>query len=191
MNKKSTAGGYRPGSGRPKGTGKYGERTYPVRVPLSMLSDVEALLAQKSNANIEEMPVPDNIYAFPTVPLYSSRVAAGSPTLADDHIDRHLDLNQYLVQRPAATFLVRAEGDSMINAGIYENDILVVDRSLEPTNGKIVIAVLNGQLTVKRFSLQAGKLFLMPENVRYQPIEITEAVDFQVWGVVLHVLHSL
>jgi DNA polymerase V len=83
------------------------------------------------------------------------------------------------------------EGDSMINAGIYENDILVVDRSIKPTDGKIVIAVVNGELTVKRLSDKPGRLCLLPENPRYNPIEITEEVELSIWGVVRHVLHSL
>lgn len=181
---KSGAGGYRIGSGRPKGSGKYGEDTCPIRVPRSMRSEIESLVKRLRTR-------PDNIYTFPTLPLYSSRVAAGVPALADDHIDKQIDLNQYLVRRPASTFLVRAEGESMINVGIYENDILVVDSALEPTDGKIVIAALNGELTVKRLSIQAGRLQLLPENPCYRAIEITEAVEFRILGVVLHVLHAL
>lgn len=190
-NLKSGAGGYRIGSGRPKGSGKYGEGTCPIRVPISMRSEVETLVERLLGHSTNTKLMPNNIYAFPTLPLYSSRVAAGAPALADEHIDKQIDLNQYLVRRPASTFLVRAEGESMINAGIYENDILVVDSGLEPTDGKIVIAALNGELTVKRLSIQAGQLQLLPENPRYRPIEITETVEFRILGVVLHVLHAL
>jgi len=198
MNKKSKAGGFRQGSGRPKGSGKYGELTQPVRVPLSLISEVKALLKKKSPASFLEdqtatlyhYPRIENLPS-PQIPLYSTRVAAGLPIPVDDHIERHLDLNQYLVQRPSTTFLVRVEGESMIEAGIYENDILVVDSSLEPTSGRIIIAVVNGELTVKRLRLSADALWLMPENPRYQPIQITEEIDFRIWGIVVHVIHSL
>lgn len=181
MNKKSKAGGYRTGSGRPKGTGKYGEETSPVRVPIRLRSAVEAFINHKI----------DNLIPFPTIPLYATRVAAGAPSPADDHIDCHLNVNEYLIKKPATTFLVRAEGDSMINAGIYENDILVVDRAIKPVDGKIVIAVVNGELTVKRLSEKPNHLCLLPENPRYKPIEITEETEFHIWGVVQHVLHAV
>jgi DNA polymerase V len=202
MDKKSKAGGYRSGAGRPKGTGKYGEKTCPIRVPVALRSEVEAFLAHKmhpaSFANgldnlilFPSTPSTEATHHYPAIPLYATRVAAGPPSPADDYIERHLDLNEHLVKQPATTFFVRAEGDSMINAGIYENDILVVDRAIKPTNGKIVIAVVNGELTVKRLSSKPGHLCLLPENPRYQPIEITAEVEFSIWGVVQHVIHSL
>jgi DNA polymerase V len=198
MNKKSKAGGVRSGSGRPKGSGKYGELTQPIRVPVSLLSDIEALICRKTRQETNPLRF-DNVYPYPiasevpppSIPLYSTRVAAGFPSPADDHVERHLDLNQHLVQRPSATFFVRVEGESMINAGIHENDILIVDRSIGPTNGKIVIAVVNGELTVKRLKITDGHVWLMPENPRYVPIKITEEIDFRIWGVVVHVIHSL
>ncbi len=195
MDKKSKAGGYRSGAGRPKGTGKYGEKTCPVRVPVSLLSEVEALVAEKMHP--EAFGNSDNLIPFrspphyPPMPLYATRVAAGCPSPVDDYVERNLDLNEYLVKQPSATFFVRVEGDSMINAGIYENDILVVDRSVKPTDGKIIIAVVNGELTVKRLSDKPGHMCLLPENPRYRPIEITEDVEFSIWGVVRHVLHAL
>ncbi len=204
MEKKSKAGGHRAGSGRPRGTGKYGERTCAIRVPVSLLPQVEALLACKMDPVVREKPVVfetrfDNVYAYPikqsllshAMPLYETRVAAGFPSPADDHIERHLDLNEHLVERPAATFFVRVEGDSMINAGIHENDILIVDRSIQATHGKVVIAVLNSELTVKRWELQQDRVRLIPANDRYRPIDITEEMDFRIWGVVVHVIHSL
>jgi DNA polymerase V len=95
------------------------------------------------------------------------------------------------VQRPAATFFVRVQGDSMIGAGIHENDILVVDRSLEPTGGKVVIAVVNSELTVKRLQKKQGQVLLVAENPKYQPIKISEEMSFQIWGVVTNVIHAL
>ncbi len=124
-------------------------------------------------------------------PLYAARVAAGFPSPADDYIEGKLDLNQHLVKHPAATFFVRVEGDSMIGAGIHSGDILVVDRSLKPCHGKIVIAVLNGELTVKRLEQRKGILRLLPENNSYPAVEITAAMDFMIWGVVTNVIHSL
>jgi DNA polymerase V len=125
------------------------------------------------------------------LPLYAARVVAGFPSPADDYIEGKLDLNQHLVKRPAATFFVRVEGDSMIGAGIHSGDILVVDRSLKPCHGKIVIAVLNGELTVKRLEQRKGVLRLLPENNSYPIVEITDAMDFTIWGVVTSVIHSL
>ncbi len=125
------------------------------------------------------------------LPLYAARVAAGFPSPADDYIEGKLDLNQHLVKHPAATFFVRVEGDSMIGVGIHSGDILVVDRSLKPCHRKIVIAVINGELTVKRLDQRKGVLRLLPENNSYPAVEITDAMDFTIWGVVTNVIHSL
>ena len=125
------------------------------------------------------------------LPLYAARVAAGFPSPADDYIEGKLDLNQHLVKHPAATFFVRVEGDSMIGAGIHSGDILVVDRSLRPRHGKIVIAVLDGELTVKRLEQRNGILRLLPENNSYPIVEITDAMDFTIWGVVTNAIHAL
>lgn len=123
--------------------------------------------------------------------LFLAKISAGFPSPADDYIDKNLDLNEYLIKHPSATFFVRVEGNSMLNAGIHNGDILVVDRSLEPTHHKIVIAVLNGELTVKRLRKTGDHLYLMPENDDFTAIEVTEAMDFQIWGVVTHVIHNL
>lgn len=125
------------------------------------------------------------------LPLFLERVSAGFPSPADDYMEDRLDLNRYLVKHPAATFFVRASGDSMRGAGIRSGDILVVDRSLEPGNNSVVIAVINGELTVKRIMKSREKLFLIPENESYRPIEIRDGMDFEVWGVVTTVIHAL
>jgi DNA polymerase V len=125
------------------------------------------------------------------IPLYSHRVPAGFPSPADDFIESYLDLNEHLIKHPAATFFVRAEGTSMINAGIHHGDMLVVDRSIEPTDGAIVIAVVNGELTVKRLKKNAGRVWLMPENPDFKPMEITEEMEVIVWGVVKNSIHDL
>ncbi len=124
-------------------------------------------------------------------PLFLVPVPAGFPSPADDYIEKALDFNEYLVKHPAATFPVRVTGDSMIGAGIHSGDLLIVDRSLEPRDGSVVIAILDGELTVKRLERHDGKLFLVPENPNYPLIPIHEEQSFEVWGVVKHVIHSL
>jgi DNA polymerase V len=124
------------------------------------------------------------------LPLFAIPVKAGFPSPAEDYLEQNLDLNEYLIQHPAATFFVRVDGDSMIGAGIHKGDILIVDRALEPANGKIVIAVINGEFTVKRIRLAQGKVFLEPENPQYSTVEIQPNWDFQVWGIVTYVIHK-
>ncbi|MBV9389942.1 MAG: translesion error-prone DNA polymerase V autoproteolytic subunit [Chroococcidiopsidaceae cyanobacterium CP_BM_ER_R8_30] len=123
--------------------------------------------------------------------LYMTPVAAGFPSPAEDYIEGQLDLNQYLIKHPAATFFVRVAGDSMVGAGIHSSDILIVDRVLEPKHGSIVIAVINGELTVKRLHLKDERILLLAENDDYHPLEINEYTDFEIWGVVTNVIHSL
>lgn len=123
-------------------------------------------------------------------PLFTSGVSAGFPSPAEDHIDRKLDLNELLIQHPVATFFVRVAGDSMKDAGINHDDILVVDRSLEATSGKIVIAIVNGELTVKRLERNPTSCKLVPANPNYSPVVITEDTDFSIWGVVTSVIHQ-
>jgi DNA polymerase V len=125
------------------------------------------------------------------LPLFLANVPAGFPSPADDYIDRKLDLNEYLIKHPAATFFVRVEGESMTGAGINSGDILIVDRALEPSDKKIVIANVNGDLTVKRIRLIRNKLYLAAENPDFDPIEVNEEEGFTIWGVVTWVLHSL
>ncbi|WP_133130353.1 LexA family protein [Legionella yabuuchiae] len=170
-------GGVRPGAGRPKGQGKYGEPTKSMRVPISRVEEVLAFLDQESEAF--------------ALPLYGSTVRAGFPSPADDYIERKLDLNTHLIKHPAATFFVKAAGESMINAGIQSGDILVVDRSLEASHNKIVIAAIDGELTVKRLSRKAGKVRLVAENPEFEPIDITEEQELVIWGVVTHVIHQV
>lgn len=125
------------------------------------------------------------------LPLVLEPVPAGFPSPADDYIEGRLDLNQYLIKHPAATFFVRVTGDSMIGAGIHSGDLLVVDRALTPADGNVVIAAVNGELTVKRLQRRNGEMFLAPENSAYKPIQIADETNFEVWGVVTSVVHSL
>jgi DNA polymerase V len=124
-------------------------------------------------------------------PLFLASVSAGFPSPAEDYIEGRLDLNRHLIKHPAATFFVRVAGDSMIGAGIHPGDILVVDRALEPQDSNVVIAVIDGELTVKRISQRHGKLFLLPDNQAYEPLEILAEMEFEVWGVVTSVIHNL
>jgi len=125
------------------------------------------------------------------LPLYTASISAGFPSPADDFIDTKLDLNEHLIRHPSATFFVRASGESMIGAGIHSGDILIVDRSLEAANNAIVIATLEGELTVKRFKKNNGQVFLLPENRIYKIIEVTHDETFSIWGVVTYVIHKV
>ena len=124
-------------------------------------------------------------------PLFLSSVPAGFPSMAEDYVERALNLNELLIQHPAATFFVRASGTSMINAGISSGDILIVDRALTPTQNKIVIARIDGELTIKRFSQEKGSIVLYPDNPEFEPLVITPDMDFEVWGVVTCVIHQV
>lgn len=173
-------GGVRQGAGRPKGQGKFGEPTKPIRVPVSMIGKVVELL---DGADSEQESM--------SLPLYFCSVSAGYPVPADDHVADNIDLNKYLVKHPTATFLVKVVGDSMINAGINESDVLVVDRNIEARSGRIVIAAINGELTVKRLSKTNDGVFLLPENDDYEPIKIEENNENILWGVVTNVIHKV
>lgn len=122
-------------------------------------------------------------------PFFDSGLVAGFPSPAEDYEERELDLHELLITHPAATFFVRVEGDSMMDAHIQSGDILVVDRSLEATNGSIVVAFFNGAFTVKRLKQKNGMIWLIPENRAFQPISVSEKDEFQVWGVVTYVIH--
>lgn len=169
-------GGKRTGSGRPKGSNLYGEPTRPIRVPISKMDEIKAFLSSKSQSF--------------NVPLFSSSVRAGLPTSADDYIERYIDLNEHIISDAAASFLVRASGDSMINAGINDGDLLVVDKSIPPVHGKIVIASLSGELTVKRLAINKSITQLVAENSNYAPIVIQDDHSFIIHGVVTFVIHA-
>ena len=125
------------------------------------------------------------------LPLFTGKVQAGFPSPADDYVEKNLDLNELLVQKPAATFFVRAQGTSMIGAGIHPNDILVVDKSIEPVAGKIVICAINGELTVKRLFQEGVQWLLKPENPDFPDIPLSDDLELVVWGVVTNVIHPV
>lgn len=168
-------GGKREGAGRPSGSGQYSEPTQAIRVPCSLVDSVRKFAQAKGYR----------------IPLYGAKVAAGFPSPADDFIEGHLDLNEHLIEHPAATFFVRATGYSMIGAGIYPGDILVVDRSIEARHDKVIIAAVNGELIVKRLHHKNNEFKLCSENPDYPEILLEKQEELHVWGVVTNVIHSL
>ena len=180
-------GGARPGAGR-----KPAEPSIVVRLPLPYATiakrlrdgtlragDINAFL----NLTTEGVPA--------AVPLVSCSAACGFPSPADDHLDRPLDFNELLVKNPAATFAVRVAGESMILAGIFPNDIAVVNRALEPYNGCIVLALLEGEFTIKRYFKTSWGVLLKAENPAFKDIKIVSSADFQVWGVIKNAIRNL
>lgn len=125
------------------------------------------------------------------LPLYLTPVSAGTPTMAADYVERRLDISKYLVRNPSATFLVRATGNSMTGAGIHAGDLLVVDRSIEPRDGRIVIAAVDGDLTVKRLRIAGDDIWLQPENPAYSGIRCRADDDLPILGVVVSVIHEV
>lgn len=124
-------------------------------------------------------------------PLLGTDIPAGFPSPAQDYIEESLDLNEYLIKHPSATYFVRVDGYSMIEAGIFPDDILIVDRALDAISKKVIIAVLNGELTVKRLIIKNGIYYLKPDNPEFDTIEISKEDQFSVWGVVTYVIHKL
>ena len=175
--KRTTAkrGGKRSGAGRKS---LYGMPTKAIRVPESMVDEIKDFVQSQTGSEYE-------------LPLFASKVAAGFPSPADDFMDTKLDLNNHLIKTPSATFFVRVSGESMIKAGIHDGDLLVVDRSLEPQVGKIVIAAIQHELTVKRYAKIDGKVYLAPENDAYEPILVNEEDEVHIWGVVTNVIHAV
>lgn len=168
-------GGARQGAGRPKGQGKYGEATQVVRVPVSLLGKVKQSLAQGSFQ----------------VPLYSSKVAAGFPSPADDFVETRLDANDIVLENPGASFFLQVTGDSMQEAGILPGDYIVVDRSKEAVSGDIVVAAIAGEFTVKYLDLHANQPVLRPANPAYQPLQLAAEEELSLFGVVVGVVRRL
>lgn len=125
------------------------------------------------------------------LPLFSVAIAAGFPSPADDHLEAHLDLNRYLISQPTATFFMRFEGEPMLESGLQQGDLLIVDRSIAPTDSKIVVAAIDGDLVVRRVQRNRRQLQLLSENPSCQTISITKDTEFQIWGVVTYVIRNL
>jgi len=126
-----------------------------------------------------------------SLPLPLAVAPAGFPSPAEDYVDQRLDLNEHLVRNPASTYFIRVQGDSMRGAGIASGDLLVVDRSVEPRPGHVVVAAVEGELTVKRLKKLGGLLVLAPENAAYGVIELGGESEVEIWGVAMHVIHRL
>jgi DNA polymerase V len=116
--------------------------------------------------------------------------ATGFGAAADDYMERGIDLNEHLISNKPATYFFKMKGDAMQQAGIFDGDVLIVDRSLKLANGKIIVAILNGELLVRRYHKNFSSAFLIPDNDRYKPINLSEFTDFKMWGVVIHSIHS-
>ena len=126
-----------------------------------------------------------------TSPLYLSPVSAGFPSAAEDYIDSQITLHELIVHNPASTFFLRASGDSMLGVGIHDGDLLVVDRSLEASHNRVVIAALDGELLVKKLHRKGGRVLLKSANEGYPDFDISEREHVHIWGVVSYVLHKL
>lgn len=143
------------------------------------------------SAVVGQMLLPCKSSPIQLTPLYSHSVSAGFPSPADDYIEDRLDLNELLVNNKAATFFLRVKGDSMVNAGIHHGDIIVVDRSVQPAHRSIVVAVVDGELTVKRLITRSGSAELHAENPKYAPICLQEGQELTIWGVVTSSVHQV
>ena len=117
--------------------------------------------------------------------------ATGFGAAADDYMERGIDLNEQLIRNKPATFFMKVSGNSMIDAGIFDGDIVIVDKSIKPANGKIVIAVIDGEMLIRRYQKTMNKLLLIPETSKLATIDVSEFSDFKVWGVVVHLIRSL
>ncbi|MFZ5484458.1 MAG: LexA family protein [Pseudomonadota bacterium] len=190
----ATHGGARPGAGRPRQLGGPGEPTKVVRLPASRVDEVRRYLratAARWPDSLVPLGAPALAPVAQALPLFASRVPAGFPSPAEDYAEGRLDLNEYLVEHEAATFYVRVKGHSMTGAGILDGDVIAVDRALEPRHGDIVLAVIDGELTVKELHAQQGRVRLLPHSPDFAPIEIREGQEFTLWGVVKGVVRKL
>jgi len=126
-----------------------------------------------------------------SLPLANQGISAGFPSPADDFLDLSIDLNKELIKHPYATFYGRVSGDSMIGAGLDDGDLLIIDKSLEPQDGKIAVCFIDGEFTVKRIKIEKDSLYLMPENKKYKPLKVTEDNEFIIWGLVTSVIKNM
>ena len=187
----SVHGGKRLGAGRPKGSNAYGEPTVPIRIPQSQVISVKAFLHTIKVGRGEEQKdvgaiIQASGYGHDTaLPWFSSHIQAGFPSPADDHVEKRLNLNDYLIKQADATFLVTVTGLSMRDAGLLPKDVVVVDRSRPAGVGNIVMAVVDGEFTIKFLGLgEQGNPLLIPANPEFKVIEIKEGMQFEIWGVV-------
>ncbi len=145
----------------------------------------------KNSLKIESIGIIDSSKQGPVIPFLSSLISAGFPSSAENYLEKSLDLNDLLIKHASSTFFIRVIGNSMQDGGINSGDILIVDRALSIANNKIVVARLNDEFTVKRILIKDDKIYLVPDNKKYPPIEITSEIDFEIWGVVTFVIHQV
>ena len=125
------------------------------------------------------------------LPFVESGISAGFPSPALDFIDLSIDLNKHLIKHPSATFYGRVKGDSLKNAGIENGDLLIIDRSIEPVNGKIAVCYIDGEFTAKRIQINKNEILLIPENENYQTLTVTADNNFLIWGIVTYVIKNV
>tara|TARA_B110000444_G_C18830641_1_gene593044 strand:- start:424 stop:996 length:573 start_codon:yes stop_codon:yes gene_type:complete len=176
-------GGFRMGAGRKVGTGKYSEPTKVMRVPASKVTDIERYILRQQLQNVDTI-FNAKILAKQFLPFFAHKVPAGFPSPADDHVEKKLDLNEYLINQKEATFFITIKGDSMIDASIHDGDIVIVDRSKQARIGDIVLASIDGEFTVKTLAKHLSQPRLVPANKQYKYIDITENMEFEIWGVI-------
>ena len=187
------------GRGRPSGTGRYREPTQVMRVPLSQVAAVQDYLKvfRRSSGPASDVALvgPVGVSAARsrrrTLPLMAWPVRAGFPSPAEDYQDEAIDLNDLLAPHAEATFLLRVRGESMTGAGIDDGDVLVVDRSLEPVHGRIVVAMVDGEFTVKRLYQRDGNVCLEASHPDFPSIALQEGQELAVWGVVTRIIKTV
>ena len=132
----------------------------------------------------------DSTFKKVNIPLLSDSISAGFPSPADDYTEENIDLNEHLISNPFSTFFLRVKGESMINSGIKDKDLVIVDKSLTAKPGNIVIAMIDGEFAIKRLSIKNNELYLKAENHNYPEIRFKNYIDVQIWGVVIYSIHS-
>jgi DNA polymerase V len=182
---KKQHGGARPGAGRPRKA-----PTKAVRLPLPLAKLARRLAAVKKPGDVSAVFDVDGRLAA-RIPMMAWSAACGFPSPAEDYVDKALDFNELLIEHPAATFAIRIEGDSMTGAGIFPGDIAVVDRARTPVNGNIVLALLDGAFTVKRYRVKDGAVWLQAENPAFPDIAVRDGQSFEVWGVITRSIRML
>lgn len=191
--KQENWGGLRPGAGRNTVHGP----TVTIRVPVSHKETIVALVQRmKTSAPVrfpswlEMLPLTEQTLPQ-TIPLMSHSVRAGFPSPADDYVEKRIDLNDELIQHREATFFLRVRGHSMVGAGIDDGDELIVDRAIKPEHGRIVVAAVDGELTVKRFYQRGGVVKLVAESPEFPDIELKDGQEMVIWGVVTKIIKSV
>ena len=179
-------GGARQGAGRPAGL-----QSRVVRLPLPLAEAAKRAAAGLARSGDVQALYGVQAQAAATVPLMAWHVPCGFPSPAEDYVERPLDFNELLIVHPAATFAVRVQGDSMTGAGIFPGDIAIVDRAVTPANNSVILALIDGAFTIKRYRCRGEARWLQAENPAYPDLPLTEASAFEVWGVVTKSIRML